>query len=84
MMLDPYDALDQLEEFLGSMLTWCDQNGERDTGAISVSAETVVRVRRVVSAVYDALSDGKLIRFPPGFDCMAYLTFDGCESLEVV
>lgn len=84
MLLDPIDVLDQLEEFLSGMGVWCDQNGECDTGMHSVSHETVVKMRRCVTAAMEALDDEKLVKFPGDMDCMSYLTFRGCDKLEVV
>lgn len=84
MLLDPIDVLDQLEEYLTGMGTWCDQNGDYDTGLHSVSHETVVKMRRCVTAAVQALDDKMLVKFPDGMDCMSYLTFKGCEKLEVV
>lgn len=84
MLLDPIDVLDQLEEFLSGMGTWCDQNGDYDMGIHSVSHETVVKMRRCVTAAIQALDDKMLVKFPDGMDCMSYLTFRGCEKLEVV
>ena len=84
MLLDPIDVLDQLEEFLSGMSSWCDQNGDYDTGIHSVAHETVVKMRRCVSAAMNALDDEMLVKFPDGMDCMSYLTFQGCEKLEVV
>lgn len=84
MLLDPIDLLDQLEEFLSGIGVWCDQNGEYDTGMHSVSHETVVKMRRCVTAAMEALEDEKLVKFPNDMDCMSYLTFEGCEKLEVI
>lgn len=92
MLLDPYDVLDQLEEFLEGMGTWCDQDGlepgeqRRERGVVmhSVSHETVVKMRRCVTAAMEALEDERLVKFPDDMDCMSYLTFRGCERLEVV
>lgn len=92
MLLDPIDVLDQLEEFLSGMGVWCDQDGlesgeqlaRRGAVAHSVSHETVVKMRRCVTAAMEALEDERLVKFPDDMDCMSYLTFRGCERLEVV
>lgn len=84
MLLDPYDVLDQLAEFMDSTLAWCDQNGEHDTELHSFSSDVIVKERRCVDAAIKAFATQRLVKFPDDMDCMAYLTLKGCERLEVV
>ena len=90
MLLDPYDVLDQLAEFLDSTLAWCDVEGEYGTGMHSFSSVTITKMRRCVDASIMALAMGRKVKFPGEMDCMAYLVLrqheldDGCERLEVV
>lgn len=84
MLLDPYDVLDQLAEFMDLTLTWCDQDGAYDTGMHSFSSESIVKERRCVDAAIMALATNRLVKFPNDMDCTAYLTLKGCDRLEVV
>lgn len=46
MLLDPYDVLDQLAEFMDSTLAWCDQYGEYGVGMHSFSDVTITKMRK--------------------------------------
>lgn len=83
MLLDPFDVLDQLAEFMDSTLAWCDQNGEHGTGVHSFSDETIIKMRRCVDVSINALEGKTLVKFPEGMDCTSYLVMRGCEPLEL-
>ena len=83
MLLDPYDVLDQLAEFMDSTLAWCDQCGEYDTGMHSFSGATIMKMRKCVDAAIKAFATKKLVKFPEGMDCTAYLKFRGESRDEV-
>lgn len=86
MLLDPYDVLEQLSDFMGHVLTWCDLNGEVGNGIHSISSETLVRMRNCVDAAALALAEKKLVRFPPVMDATRYLNAGDklIEKLEIV
>jgi len=89
MLLDPYDVLDQLAEFMDSTLAWCDQCGEYGVGMHSFSDVTITKMRKCVDAAIKAFATQRLVKFPEGMDCTAYLTptgesRDDVKPLEVV
>lgn len=51
---DPHNALRDLGRFMRDMYVWCDQNGDYTTGMVSVSRDTIKRMRRVLDAVLEA------------------------------
>lgn len=84
MLLDPYDVLDQLAEFIDSTLTWCDQNGEFDTGMHSFSDESIIKMRRCVDAAIKAFAQEKLVKFSNDMDATAYLSLRVGGKPEIV
>lgn len=83
MLLDPYDVLDQLAEFMDSTLAWCDKYGEYGTGMHSFSDASITKMRKCVDAAIKAFATKGLVKFPDGMDCTEYLTFRGESRDEV-
>lgn len=87
----PLDCLDCLEEYLTSMLTWCDQNGLSPTDqrhkygkvAHSVSDENVIKMRDLVHVCVEAIDEGRQVEFPDDSEPMSYLVFMNSEPPRV-
>lgn len=72
MQVPTRSALMDLNRFLRDMYLWCDQNGNYDTGLVSLSRGSVDAMRRVIDAVLTAY-DGEAV-LPDGYDSFyAYL-----------
>lgn len=56
------EALVDLSKFLREVYTWCDVNGEYLKGTVSLSQDTVKKMRRLVDAIIEADSTGGKIR----------------------
>lgn len=73
---NPCDALDSLVEHMDEWLTWCDQNGEYDTGSHSLSDESIRKARDLVDVAAQAYALHLDVAFPDGVDSMSWLAFD--------
>lgn len=62
-MVSEREALMGLNKYLRDMYCWCDVNGEYTTGMVSISRDTVKKMRRLV----DAILDGKVV-LADGYD----------------
>lgn len=54
--------------FLDEMQTWCDQNGEYETGMVSVSIDSVKRMSMLVDAIIDQVQKGTPIIIADGYN----------------
>jgi len=61
------DAMRDLNRFLRDMYCWCDHEGSYTSDVVSVSRDTVKRLRRVTDAVLDNVQNGTPIHVKDGY-----------------
>ena len=75
------DALRDIGKYLTDMSAWCDQDGRFDRGMISVSTESVNRLRHTVDLILRAGTHGALVEVPEGYSSIyAYLCHENGAS----
>ena len=71
------DALRDIGKYLTDMGTWCDQDGRYDRGMVSVSTESVNRLRHTVDLILRAGTHGALVEVPNEYDTIYAYLCDG-------
>lgn len=87
----PLDCLECLEEYIGGMLTWCDQDGldakeqldKYGKVAHSVSHDTVLKMRELLHVCIEAIDENRQVEFPDGGDPVSYLVFINAQPPRV-
>lgn len=67
------EVLRDLNKFMRDMYCWCDQDGLYTTGRVSVSRDTIKRIRRCIDVVLEASDGGKVKLDPSHETAYAYL-----------
>lgn len=62
------DAMRDLSKYLNDMYCWCDVNGEYTTGLVSVSRETVKKLRQLMDAILEADANDSVVFVSDGYD----------------
>ena len=62
------DAMKDLSKYLNDMYYWCDVNGEYTTGMVSVSRDTVKKLRQLMDAILEADANDSVVIVADGYD----------------